>query len=154
MTPGLREHREPLLLLCETERRSADRRWEASILHQLASVHMPLGLILCILAVLILSVWVLRLRESYAEAAFAAEEAITIYQDVFFFFFLCGLDQALQNSLLSLVKELKDRHSEVGALSAYRNAEFAPGLWGLYRPLLFVSGPGHELHHSSCHCQE
>lgn len=39
-----------------------DSRWEASILHQLASVHM--------------------LRESYAEAAFAAEEAISIYQDL------------------------------------------------------------------------
>eukprot|EP00439_Symbiodinium_sp_Y106_P031006 s3779_g3.t1 len=38
-----------------------DSRWEASILHQLASVHM--------------------LRESYAEAVFAAEEAMQIYQD-------------------------------------------------------------------------
>lgn len=59
-------------------------RWEASILHQLASVHM--------------------LRESYAEAAFAAEEAIAIYQEL-----VIG-----SQGLGMVAQDLKDRHSEVG----------------------------------------
>jgi uncharacterized membrane protein YeiH len=63
----------------------------------------------------------LRLRESYAEAAFAAEEAISIYQE--------GCAAASKRNLRACAfsfhsshcRDLKDRHSEAGQLKLIWN---------------------------------